>query len=77
LNSGVNLGAWRLRDYSTWNYNSDNQQQKSDWQHISTYVERDVAALKGELTAGDSYTPSGVFDSLPFRGLQLASDDNM
>ncbi|HBS5892209.1 TPA: fimbrial biogenesis usher protein [Klebsiella aerogenes] len=77
LNSGVNLGAWRLRDYSTWNYNSDNQQHKSDWQHISTYVERDVAALKGELTAGDSYTPAGVFDSLPFRGLQLASDDNM
>ncbi|WP_373431806.1 fimbria/pilus outer membrane usher protein, partial [Klebsiella aerogenes] len=77
LNSGLNLGAWRLRDYSTWNYNSDNQQHKSDWQHISTYVERDVAALKGELTAGDSYTPSGVFDSLPFRGLQLASDDNM
>lgn len=77
LNSGVNLGAWRLRDYSTWNYNSDSQQNKNDWQHISTYVERDVAALKGELTAGDSYTPSGVFDSLPFRGLQLASDDNM
>ncbi|KJN04484.1 outer membrane usher protein [Klebsiella aerogenes] len=77
LNSGLNLGAWRLRDYSTWNYNSDNQQHKSDWQHISTYVERDVAALKGELTAGDSYTPAGVFDSLPFRGLQLASDDNM
>lgn len=77
LNSGLNLGAWRLRDYSTWNYNSGNQQNKSDLQHISTYVERDVAKLKGELTAGDSYTPAGVFDSLPFRGLQLASDDNM
>ncbi len=77
LNSGLNLGAWRLRDYSTWNYNSGNQQNKSDLQHISTYIERDVAKLKGELTAGDSYTPAGVFDSLPFRGLQLASDDNM
>ncbi|MBZ3661310.1 fimbria/pilus outer membrane usher protein [Salmonella enterica subsp. enterica serovar Kentucky] len=29
------------------------------------------------MTAGDSYTPSALFDSLPFRGLQLASDDNM
>ncbi|WES70585.1 fimbrial biogenesis usher protein [Superficieibacter sp. HKU1] len=77
LNSGLNLGAWRLRDYSTWSYNSGSEEKKSDWQHISTYVERDVIPLKGELTAGDSYTPADVFDSLPFRGMQIASDDNM
>lgn len=77
LNGGLNLGAWRLRNYSTWNYNSTNENNKSDWQHISTYLERDLATLKSELTAGDSYTPSAVFDSLPFRGIQLASDDNM
>lgn len=77
VNSGLNLGAWRLRDYSTWNANSGDQNSDSDWQHISTYLERDVAFLQGELTAGDSYTPSALFDSLPFRGLQLASDDNM
>ncbi|MDA8491206.1 fimbria/pilus outer membrane usher protein, partial [Kluyvera sp. Awk 3] len=77
LNGGLNLGAWRLRDDSTWNYNSSSRDNKSDWQHISTYLERDVVALKSELTAGDSYTPGGVFDSLPFRGVQIASDDNM
>lgn len=77
LNSGLNLGAWRLRDYSTWNANSGDQNSDSDWQHISTHLERDVVFLQGELTAGDSYTPSALFDSLPFRGLQLASDDNM
>ncbi|EAX5751484.1 fimbrial biogenesis outer membrane usher protein [Salmonella enterica] len=77
LNSGLNLGAWRLRDYSTWNTNSSYQNSDSDWQHISTYLERDVPFLQGELTAGDSYTSSALFDSLPFRGLQLASDDNM
>lgn len=76
LNGGLNLGAWRLRNYSTWNDASGNEN-KSDWQHISTYVERDLRALKGELTAGDSYTPAEIFDSLPFRGVQLASDDNM
>ncbi|ECG8257707.1 fimbrial biogenesis outer membrane usher protein [Salmonella bongori] len=77
LNSGLNLGAWRLRDYSTWNANSGDQNSNSDWQHISTYLERDVAFWQGELTAGDSYTSAALFDSLPFRGLQLASDDNM
>ncbi|MFV0264867.1 MAG: fimbrial biogenesis usher protein [Kluyvera sp.] len=76
LNGGLNLGAWRLRDYSTWNYSSS-QDNQSDWQHISTYLERDIVALKGEMTAGDSYTPADVFDSLPFRGVQIASDDNM
>ena len=75
LNSGLNLGAWRLRDYSTWSQNSDGDSGR--WQHINTYVKRDIIPLKGELTAGDSYTPADVFDSLPFRGVQVASDDNM
>ncbi len=77
LNSGLNLGPWRLRDYSTWNYTSGGEQSENDWQHISTYAERDIIALKGELTAGDSYTTAEVFDSVPFRGVQIASDDNM
>lgn len=77
LNSGLNLGAWRLRDYSTWNYSASSEDNQNDWQHISTYLERDVVGLKSELLAGDSYTPSAVFDSLPFRGIQIASDDNM
>lgn len=77
LNSGLNLGPWRLRDYSSWNYDSSNDENKSKWDHISTYVQRAIIALKSELTIGDSYTPSDIFDSVPFRGVQLASDDNM
>jgi len=85
LRSGANLGGWRLRNYSTWNYtrNSGNDNSygssgsESHWNSINTYVQHDVAALKGQFTAGDSYTPSDVFDSVQFRGAQLASDDNM
>lgn len=77
LNGGINLGPWRLRDYSTWSYSHTAQGDTHDWQHISTYVERTVKSLKGELTAGDAYTSSDVFDSLSIRGVQLASDDNM
>ena len=77
LQSGLNLGAWRLRDYSTWDYNSGSGQHSSKWEHISTYGERTIAPLKSELTTGESYTPSDVFDSVGFRGVQLASDDNM
>ena len=77
LNSGLNLGPWRLRDYSSWNYHNSDNSRSDNWQHINTYVERAVIPLKGRLTLGDSYTPSDVFDSLPFRGAQIASDDNM
>ncbi|ENZ7484586.1 fimbrial biogenesis usher protein [Klebsiella aerogenes] len=79
LNSGINLGAWRLRDTSNWSYTSGSNDDAAtrDWQHVATYVERTIISLKGELTAGDSNTSSDVFDSLSFRGVQLASDDNM
>ena len=66
-----------VRDYSSWNYHNSDDSRSDNWQHINTYVERAVIPLKGRLTLGDSYTPSDVFDSLPFRGAQIASDDNM
>ena len=74
LQSGINLGAWRLRNYSTWNYDEDSG---SHWDSVNTYLQRDIQRLKGQLTLGDSYTPSDIFDSVQFRGAQLASDDNM
>ncbi|GKX59064.1 fimbria/pilus outer membrane usher protein [Leminorella grimontii] len=74
LQSGLNAGSWRLRNYSTWNYAS---RDGGRWDSINTYLQRDVKSLKGQLTLGDGYTPSDVFDSIQFRGAQLASDDNM
>jgi outer membrane usher protein len=44
---------------------------------VNTYLQRDIQRLQGQLTLGDSYTPSDIFDSVQFRGAQLASDDNM
>lgn len=78
LQSGINLGAWRLRDNSSWNYSAgDGMKTESEWQHVNTYVERTITSLKGELVAGDTSTSSDIFDSLPLRGAQLSSDDNM
>jgi outer membrane usher protein len=73
LRSGANWGSWRLRNYSTWSKNNDSQR----WNNISTYLQRDIQFLKSQLIAGDSFTPSDIFDSVPFRGVQLVSDDNM
>lgn len=77
LQSGLNLGAWRLRDNSAWRYNSSQSGTENKWQHINTWVERDITALHSRLTLGDSYTSGEIFDGINFRGGQLASDDNM
>lgn len=74
LRTGANLGAWRLRNYSTY---TDSSGGERSWDNISTYLERDIQRLKGQLTLGDSYSPGDIFDSVQFRGAQLASDDNM
>lgn len=74
LNSGLNLGPWRLRNNSTWSYSND---QPGEWKSLSSYVQRAIIPLKGELTLGDDYTAGDFFDSVSFRGIQLASDDNM
>ncbi|WP_140919821.1 fimbria/pilus outer membrane usher protein [Limnobaculum xujianqingii] len=73
LQPGINLGAWRFRNYSTWNSSNQDKQ----WESIYSYVMRDIHTLKSQLTIGDSNTPSDLFDSVPFRGIQIMSDDDM
>lgn len=79
LQSGLNLGAWRLRDNTTWSYTSGGgtASNQNRWQHINTYLQRDIAPLRSRLTLGDGYTPGDVFDGMNFRGVQVATDDNM
>ncbi|MFZ1873726.1 MAG: fimbria/pilus outer membrane usher protein [Chania sp.] len=74
LRPGINLGPWRLRNYTTWNRDS---QGESEWSTIYTYAARNIVSLKSQLVLGDSTSSSDVFDSVPFRGAQMASDDDM
>lgn len=74
LRPGFNIGPWRFRNYSTWNRDTDG---KSNIENVYTYVQRNIVSLKSQMTMGDSTSPSDVFESVPFRGIQLASDDDM
>lgn len=74
LRPGVNIGPWRLRNYTTWSRDS---QGHDAWDTVYTYAQRTIIPLKSQLTLGDSSAPADVFDSIPFRGGQLASDDDM
>lgn len=73
LNSGVNLGDWRLRHNGSYS-RADGV---SEYDAISSYAQRDITALKSQLTLGEYYTPADLFDSVPFTGVQLASDERM
>ncbi|CAI2793938.1 Outer membrane usher protein fimD precursor [Serratia grimesii] len=77
LKGGLNLGPWRLRDRRTWNEYQNRYSRYSQWQHLETYAERTIVPLRSELVAGDSTTSGDVFDSLGFRGVQMATDDAM
>jgi len=77
LHSGFNFDGWRVRNYSTWNYNKSDDASTESWDSINTWAQHDVKSIQGQLVVGESYTPSDVFDSAQFKGIQLASDDNM
>lgn len=74
LRSGLNIGAWRLRNHSTYNKTSDNA---SQWNSLQTYVERDIRRLKSRLTIGETASDNDVLESIPYRGIKLASDESM
>ncbi|WP_410529547.1 fimbrial biogenesis outer membrane usher protein (plasmid) [Serratia sp. AXJ-M] len=73
MTPGVNVGGWRVRNMSNWQKNGGNGQ----WQNAYTYASHGINAIKSRITVGDSSTPSDVFDSLPFRGIMLGTDENM
>lgn len=79
LQSGLNLGAWRLRDNTIWSYSSGGSASSNEnkWQHVNSWLERDIIPLRARLTLGDNYTNGDIFDGINFRGARLASDDNM
>lgn len=74
LNSGLNLGVWRLRSNNT--FRSDATGGRA-WSRAYTYLQRDLASVHSQLTLGETFTPGDVFRSVPIRGVQIASDMSM
>lgn len=74
LTPGANLGPWRLRNILNWQRSG---QSPGRWERQQSYVERGINRLKSRLTLGESATASDVFDSVPFRGVMLATDESM
>ncbi|MCT4706575.1 fimbrial biogenesis outer membrane usher protein [Enterobacteriaceae bacterium H16N7] len=73
LQPGLNIGPWRLRNYSTYTHS----QTENDWDSVYTYVSRDIKSLKSQLMLGQGTTQGGIFDSIGFTGLQMYTDNDM
>ncbi|MHC8308715.1 fimbria/pilus outer membrane usher protein [Pseudomonas sp. GT1P32] len=74
LNGGFNMGDWRLRHNGSLRWD---QISGKNYQTLNTFAQRDITALKSQLTLGESSTSGELFDTLNYRGVQLASDDRM
>lgn len=74
LQSGLNLGAWRLRNYSSFSYGQGGEK----WSSMNSYLQRSFQALGGvSLTMGQTYTPGDIFDSVQYTGAQLETEEEM
>jgi outer membrane usher protein len=74
LNSGFNIAGWRLRHNGNLNYSKASG---GGYNALNSYAQHDIGSLDAQFTLGEYFTPGDSFDSVPFTGIQLASDDNM
>ncbi|MBH3429133.1 fimbrial biogenesis outer membrane usher protein [Pseudomonas alkylphenolica] len=72
--AGINLGDWRFRSNASLSHSTYGRRK---WQRSNTYAQRDLTDLKSTLTLGETFTPGDVFNSMQFRGAQIASDIGM
>jgi P pilus assembly protein, porin PapC len=70
LDSGINLGPWRLRSSSSWS-------NASGWDTLNTSLQRDIKSLKSQLEMGQTYTNSELFDSVQMTGIKMETDTSM
>lgn len=74
INGGLNLGRWYFRHNGTWNWDNNIG---SHYQTLNTYVQRDIPVIKGRFSIGQINTSGQIFDTLPFTGLKVESDERM
>ncbi|WP_312629369.1 fimbria/pilus outer membrane usher protein [Scandinavium sp.] len=74
LENGVNVGPWRLRYQNTFWRERDGDH--GSWTD-SASLWRNITALRSRLTFGDGFTTGSLFDSIPYRGISLASNESM
>lgn len=74
-NLGANLARWQFRHNGQWKWQS--QSNNSSYTSTNTYIQKAFPDIHGVVTLGDYFTNSDFIDSLPYRGMNISSDDRM
>jgi outer membrane usher protein PapC len=77
---GFNFDAWRVRANWQANYNfyeGSKTKNQHDFSWSSIYAYRAIPSLKSQLTLGENYLRSDLFDSFRYTGASLISDVSM
>lgn len=78
-NLGANLASWQFRHNGQWKWQSQPgyQSNNSSYTSTNTYLQKAFPQIHGVVTLGDYFTNSDFIDSLPYRGINISSDDRM
>lgn len=78
-NLGANLASLQFRHNGQWKWQSQSSSQSNNSSYTSTntYVQKAFPQIHGVVTLGDYFTNSDFIDSLPYRGVNISSDDRM
>lgn len=74
INSALNVNAWQLRHNGSFYWTEDGQ---SQYTAQATNLQRDIPSIAGRIVVGQASTSGRIFDTLPFIGVQIASDERM
>lgn len=74
---GANVGAWRLRADWQGNYQRQDDETYREWDWNRYYAYRALPQLGAQLTLGEDYLQSDIFDSFNYAGASLRTDDQM
>ena len=87
--NGLNVGPWRLHSTQTFTYTNTRESgsgsyawrtsipTQRQWRTSNTYLLRDIVALRSQVLVGEGSTGGDILDSIPFRGVQMTSEDGM
>lgn len=74
INSGINILGWHFRHNGSLSWQDDAGRH---YQSLDTYLQRYIPELSSSLTLGDANTTGEQFDTLAFRGIQIANAEQM
>ncbi len=79
---GANINVWRLRadyrgSYNHSSFSGEKGSTQNDFEWSRIYAYRALPDWQSNLTVGEEYIKSDIFDSWNFTGLNLSSDDRM